>query len=48
MKKLGTVGVFSFILGICIADSKSLIPTLVLFGISFVLITGNVLCAGHC
>lgn len=48
MKKLGAVGAFSFILGICVADSKSLIPTIVLFGISFVLITGNVLCAGRC
>lgn len=44
MNKVGTMGVFLFILGICIADSKSVIPSIILICIGYMAIIGSRLC----
>ena len=41
MNKVGTMGVILFILGICIADYKSIIPSIILFCIGFMAIIGS-------
>lgn len=41
MNKVGTMGVILFILGICIADSKSIIPSIILICIGFMATLGS-------
>lgn len=41
MNEVGTTGVILFILGICIADSKSIIPSIILICIGFMVIIGS-------
>lgn len=47
MKKGITLGAILFILGICAADSSSIIPTIILCFVGGVLAIGNLLCEKH-
>lgn len=44
MKKGITLGAVLFILGICAADSSSIIPTIIFCVLGSVLVTGSLLC----
>lgn len=45
MKKASLVGALLFILGICAADSASMIPTILLCTTGGLILTGSVLCS---